>query len=312
MKLKKFNLLFLIVIASIYYSCETEFVPEGNDEPAEIVVEGYIEAGPAAQPTFVTVTRTLPFFQEIGQEVFSDLYVHDAQVTITEGSNTWVLSEFCWEDLPPAIREQVLALAGITNTDSLPFNACVYVDPTFQLIGEEGKQYDLTIEVDDQVLTASTSIPPHVPIDSLKLVDLPVDSLADWKEINGFISDPIDQVDYYRYFTATNDGGTQAPINSVVDDAFFNGKSFQFPLAKAEPRDSLINLDLFGLYQVGDTATIRWANIDEAHFDFWSTFEFNAVNQGPFSSYTRINTNIEGGLGIWGGYSVSEYVIVVE
>ncbi|MEL6924369.1 MAG: DUF4249 family protein [Bacteroidota bacterium] len=54
------------------------------------------------------------------------------------------------------------------------------------------------------------------------------------------------------------------------------------------------------------------ANIDAAHFDFWSTLEFNAVNQGPFSAYTRIASNVEGGLGIWGGYSVSFYTVVVE
>ncbi|MBK8777276.1 MAG: hypothetical protein IPO25_07635 [Saprospiraceae bacterium] len=32
---------------------------------------------------------------------------------------------------------------------------------------------------------------------------------------------------------------------------------------------------------------------------FWNTLEFNKGSQGPFSSYTTINSNIIGGLGIW-------------
>ena len=302
--------LFLFLLFSIG-ACETEFVPEASEDPPEIVVEGYIEAGANAQPTFVTLTSTLPFFQEIGQEAFNSLYIHDAKITVTEGNNSWELVEFCWEDLPPEVQQQVLALTGI-NANSIAFNACVYIDPTFQLVGEIGKQYDLRIEVDEKVLTASTTVPSHVPIDSLTLVDLPVDSLSHWKEVHGFISDPAGQKDYYRYFTGTNNSGIRAPINSVVDDPFFDGQSFQFPLAKAEPRDSSIDFELYGLYQVGDTVVIRWANIDEQHYEFWNTFEFNAVNQGPFSSYTRIDSNIDGGLGIWGGYSFSEYNIIVE
>ncbi|MBK7223573.1 MAG: DUF4249 family protein [Saprospiraceae bacterium] len=47
--------------------------------------------------------------------------------------------------------------------------------------------------------------------------------------------------------------------------------------------------------------------LDKVHFDFWKTRDFAANSGGPFSSYTRIKTNINGGLGIWGGYSVQNY-----
>ena len=63
---------------------------------------------------------------------------------------------------------------------------------------------------------------------------------------------------------------------------------------------------------VGDSVLIKWTTIDEAHFDFWNTLEFSNANQGPFSSYTRLQSNINGGLGIWGGYSVSYYSRTVE
>ena len=44
----------------------------------------------------------------------------------------------------------------------------------------------------------------------------------------------------------------------------------------------------------------------------WNTLEFSNANQGPFASYTRLESNINGGLGIWGGLSVSYYTRVVE
>lgn len=293
-----------------FSACEREFIPEISTEAAQIVVEGYIEAGPNASPTFVTLTRTLSFFQELGQEAFDELYVHDAEVIVRSGNEEWQLTEVCWADLPPEVRRQVLELSGFT-VDTLAFNACVYIDPSFQLVGEVGRSYDLEVRVGEELLTATTTIPPHVPLDSISTRELPGDSLVDWREIRAFISDPADRADYYRYFTAVNSPVLVSPINSVVDDPFFNGQSFEFPINKAEARDSTGDFETFGLYLVSDTVQIKWTNIDEAHYNFWNTLEFGAVNQGPFSSYTRIQGNVEGGLGIWGGYSFSTYDLII-
>ena len=118
--------------------------------------------------------------------------------------------------------------------------------------------------------------------------------------------------DYYRYFTATNERALSAPFNSIIDDGFFNGLSFEFPLPESEAPSQDFDFDTFGFYNIGDEVQIKWCTVDEAHFNFWNTLEFNRQNQGPFSSYTLIATNIEGGIGIWGGYSVSFYNLVVE
>ncbi len=310
MKNNRWKYLFVVLLGLSFSACEREFIPEESTEEPEIVVEGYIEAGPGTNPTFVTITQTLSFFQELGQDAFEDLYVHDAEVTVSDGTQEWELVEVCWENLPDEIREQVLELVGF-SVDTLAFNACVYIDPTFQLEGEVGKTYDLEIKVKEKVLTASTTIPPHVPLDSISTRMLAGDSLADWREIRAFIDDPADRKDFYRYFTAVNSPVLVSPINSVVDDPLFNGQSFEFPIAKAEARDSTGDFETFGLYLVNDTVQIKWTNLDEEHFNFWNTLEFNAVNQGPFSSYTRISGNVEGGLGIWGGSSYSLYDLII-
>ena len=68
----------------------------------------------------------------------------------------------------------------------------------------------------------------------------------------------------------------------------------------------------FGLFKIGDSVAIKWSAIDETHFNFWNTLEFNKGNQGPFSTYTTINSNIIGGLGNWGGYNSKIYRLKVK
>ena len=97
-----------------------------------------------------------------------------------------------------------------------------------------------------------------------------------------------------------------------MDDAFFDGDEFEFPLPEAEPRNTNASPTTFGLYTLGDTVTLKWTTIDEGNFNFWNTLEFNAINQGPFAAYTRIESNVTGGLGVWGGYSSHYYTLIVE
>ncbi len=297
-----------------FYSCEQEFIPDLPESPEEIVVEGYIEAGELALPSYVILTRSLPFFSELPVDELGQLFIHDAEVIISHDAGTTILEEVCWSDFDEdeqAILQEILNSLGLF-TDGLAFDFCVYVDINFDLTGEEGKQYDLTVRVGEEELKASTTIPFHVPMDSLKFKK-PVGTVADTLlELRGFISDPAGQANFYRYLTSTNNDIFQPGFNSVSDDLFFDGQSFEFPLPKGEARNINPNPRTFGLYTIGDTTTIRWCNIDDAHYRFWSTLEFNAVNQGPFSSYTRVDTNIEGGLGIWGGYSVSYYSLIVK
>ena len=292
-------------------SCEEEFLPEVSTDPEEIVVEGYIEAGERSTPPYVILTRSVGFFSEIGRETLNNIYIHDADVTISNGDETVTLSEVCLDDLSEDQKNQVSGVFGL-NPDSIGFNFCIYLDLSFSMEGEIGKTYFLEVNVDGKTITATTTIPPHVPINNLVFEQPPGEPSDTLRQLICEIDDPSNQANFYRYFTGVNGNGVTAGFQSVTDDAFFDGQSFEFPLAKAESRNADIDPLTFGLFHVSDTATIKWANIDADHYNFWSTLEFNAANQGPFSSYTRISSNIEGGLGIWGGYSVSFYTKVVE
>ncbi|MEM9921737.1 MAG: DUF4249 domain-containing protein [Bacteroidota bacterium] len=312
--MKKPFLCLLIGIVYLAMACEKEFIPEVANEPDEIVVEGYIEAGPDALPPYVLLTRTLPFFTAISRDELNEIFLHDAEVVVTTDEGAVPLTEVCWSELDQNQRQllqQVIGQFAVID-DSIDFEFCLYIDLSFQLRGEIGKRYDLSVTMPDgKQLSASTSIPRHIPLDTL-FFKVPVGEVPDTlKELRTFIEDTPGEGDFYRYFTATNDGSFLAPLGSVADDLLFDGQSFEFPLPKAEPFDADLD-ELAGLYTIGDTTHIKWTNIDEPHFRFWNTLEFNTFNQGPFSNYTRIQTNIQGGLGIWGGYSFSVYTIVVE
>jgi hypothetical protein len=301
--------LLLIVLGLLASGCEEEFIPPIESEPPQIVVEGYIESGQLPTPPYVILTRSIPFSTSISSEELDDIFVRDAIVKVSSEEQTITLEEFCLNELPDEIRNQLIRLMGYDET-TFSLNVCLYTDLSFQFLGEEGKHYELEIYADGEVLTSSTFIPPHVPLDTLFFLPPPGDIDSSFAQMRCIISDPADLDSYYRYFTQVNREPFYAGLPSVSDDRLFNGLSFEFPLFKGEPFGEVVD-ETYGLFDQGDTITIKWCTMDESHYRFWNTLEFNTANQGPFSSYTRIESNINGGLGVWGGYSNSYYPTVV-
>ncbi len=309
------SILILLGPCFLLLACEEEFIPEVNSDPQDIVVEGYIEAGDFNLPPYVILTRSQPFFTAINFGTLDDFFVHDAFITVFDGDNTVVLEELCWNDLDEEQKELINVLinqSGIGGLDSIPGNVCVYVDFDLEMTGEIGKSYDLRIEVEDKVLRASTTLQNRVPLDSFEFI-IPEGNLPDTlRELRVVLRDVPGELNYYRYFTSINGDRFIPGFNSVIDDALFDGQEFEFPLPKGEPRNTSAGPTTFGLYTLGDTVVVRWTNIDQDNFNFWNTLEFNAINQGPFSSYTRVESNVEGGIGIWGGYAAYYYPLLVE
>ncbi|MCB0567176.1 MAG: DUF4249 domain-containing protein [Phaeodactylibacter sp.] len=301
----------LAVATLLATSCEKAFIPEGADAPPQIVVEGYIEGGERPAPPFVILTRNVPFFSEFGPEDLENTFVHDAIVKVSDGEKTAELSELCLDELSEEEKRLASALFGF-NPDSLGFNFCVYIDLSFSMRGEEGKSYTLEVEAEGQRLQSVTSIPRHAALDSLQFRNPPGEANDTLAQLLCFLADPAGEANFYRYQVAINDSGFISPFASVFDDRLTNGQYVEFPLFKPEPRGTQdFDLETLGLYRVGDTVTVKWITLDKEHYNFWNTLEFNAANQGPFSSYTLIDSNIEGGLGIWGGLSASYYELKV-
>lgn len=307
-------LIFIITLIISFISCEEEYIPEiANAEP-EIVVEGYIEAGPNAIPPYVLLTRSTSFFSTIDANQISNLFVHDAAVRITNETDTIVLQELCLSSLDEFQQQLAANLLGLGDIDSIGIDICAYIEPSFTpQVGEAGKTYDLTIEVEDKTITASTKIPVTAPLDSLRYVAHPSPDNDTLVELRCFINDPVNTLDFYRYFTQRNSEPTFTAPNSVIDDVLFNGEVFEIPLARGQVVNTPEDFDptTFGYFWRGDTITVKWCTIDQDHYDFWSTLEFNSGSEGPFASFTRVKSNINGGLGIWGGYGASYHTLIV-
>lgn len=302
----------LILLGFVIAGCESEYIPVRPEGGPKYVVEGYIEAGQNPFPTYLLLTRTLDFYSTIGPDQFSESFVHDADVRVIDGDMEIQLSEVCLSELPPDVALEVAGQFGY-NLDSILIDFCVYIDMQSLLHPAEGKTYHLRIQVGEDSITSSTTIPVHVPLENLHFQPPPGEPNDTLAQLLCTISDPPGVRNFYRYFSAINGGNYQTAFSSVEEDLFFDGKSFEFPIINpATDGGDNTEPDEFGLYTVGDTVMIKWTCIDEAHFNFWNTLEFSNANEGPFSSYTRLQSNIVGGLGIWGGYSVSYYKLPVQ
>lgn len=294
----------------MFFSCEEEFTPE-TQPIEEFVVEGFVEAGENTNPAYVIITRSVPFLQEINADIIENLFVRDAQVTVFDQQNMVTLTQLCLSDLPNEIQMLVTEQLGLIS-DSVDIDFCLYLDTSDQIIREPGGTYDLTIEVDDHIITGTTTIPAISTLDSLWFQDTPGMSIDSLAELWGTINDDPNAMNFYRFLSGTPQGGLQAPFTSVTDDVFFDGQSFDFPLARAQDRDDDFDPDTFGFFEVGDTIVIKWLSIDQAHYDFWLTYEFILNSTGPFTSYIRVEHNVDGALGVWGGYGVDFHTLIVE
>ena len=309
----------ILTLVSLYFltSCEQVFIPAVPEEE-RIIIEGHIESGPEALPPYVILSRSLPYFGVVQPEDIVNNQITDAQVEVIFEGSAYELEHFCISDLPPELIEGLLGEADVNFIlDSTDF--CLYIDWQNSIPIQVGGKYDLNIQLaNGEQLTGTTTIPNLVPLDSFEFTPPPGNPEADTlARLLSYLSDPADEVNFYRYLTASNEGPFIAGFGSVVDDALFNGQTFQFPLQKAidpqanEELDDDFETETFGLYNRGDTIRIKWMNLDEEHFNFWNSFEFNLNNQGPFSTYTRVSSNVDGALGVWGGYSSDIYTLVV-
>ena len=295
------------VLMLVLTSCEEPFIPDTNPEDQKYVIEGFVEEGNEPTPPYVIVTRSIPFISKVDQSTFEQLFVSDAEVSVNDGSKEVQLIKLCTNDenIPIFVKEAVAAFLGIDSIGNGP-NICIYIDIFGMVDVKEGGKYDLSVKIGDYKITASTTIPQGVPLYDFRWDDPPgepSDSLARlWVKIN----DPIGH-NYYRYQTGVGERGFIAPFQSVTNDVLFEGQEFEFPLNKAEYPEDEVDFNNFGLYPRGDSIQVKWMTIDSAHFTFWNTRDFAASSGGPFSSYTRIAGNVNGALGVWGGYASRVY-----
>lgn len=303
------GILILLASLAIFISCEREITVNLPRPKDQIVVEGYIENG---LPPYVFLTRNSPFFGGIDLNDLSAYFVRGAKIIISNGTEEVELVEYSSaliNLLPEDERKQLADLFGITldSTGTLPDFSLYSVPLSSTFVGEIGKTYSLYILADGKELTATTSIPFPVAFDSLWVLPHPNPENDTLVRLYGQIKDPDTLGNFYRYFTKRNSGPYVTGFSTVFDDLVINGKFFpiQVPYGVSRTdRNQDFDPNTFGYWKKTDTCYVRLAMIDRDHYNFWRTLENERANQGsPFGSFTKVRSNIKGGLGIWGGYA---------
>lgn len=311
--MRKLLTIFCLLAIPILYGCEEDItidLPEGEEK---LVVEGHIEQG---APPVVVLTRTVPVFADASLKTLEDSFVHNAEVTVTSGGKSYTLTEVpsaaLSEDLKQVIAMQFGLQQQFLNTQS-GFNFYVYT--TDELQGEVGRSYQLRIRHQGQELTSSTSIPQLNPLDSLWTQPHPKPEEDSLRILFYRYTDPDTVGNSIRYFTKRNSEPFYPGLfSSVFNDELVNGGSISFPLDRGEPKgQEELNEDLYSYFGMGDTVTVRWAAIDLAHYRFWSSLENEQNSNGsPIGSPNITQSNIKGGLGVWGGYGVTYHQIIIR
>jgi glycosyltransferase involved in cell wall biosynthesis len=258
-------------------------------------VDGSIENEDFAM---VVVSRSVPYFDEVSTQSLSNVFVLDAVVVVDDGQYSDTLQlVFDPQAFPPVFYRGANPL----------------------LKGISGKSYNLTVIADGKTLTARTSIPTPIPLDSLYWKpDAANDALGfGW----GHFKDPDTIGNIYRIFVKRQGYPFYATIRrSTSDDRIYNGLSTEFSFFRPDSVPSFLlsdeareSEDRF-YFKRGDTIYMKWATLDRISYEFVNTYEIAATSfRNPFAAPTFIRSNIQGagGLGGWVGYGVSFHLYVV-
>ena len=284
----------------LLFSCSKEIQINIPNQGSEFVVNGYIENG---QPAKILLTRSLPYFDPLNDEIVFESFINDATITIE--SSLGEVEELIHNTLP-----------GLTDTWYYNYSGS-------SILGQEEITYRLEIVKDDTVVSAITTIPKLAPIteDSLRFIYRPDDSTYCY--LLGHLLDPDTIGNCYRAFSKTKSQNWEEDLfyipmleqNGNYNDEYINGWDFSFPMYKGRgfwqewgEQDNEVDGSTgatTGFWNIGDSIILKWSSVDRSSWDFWTSLQYNNP-AGPFGAPSDVNSNINGGLGVFGGSS-SQY-----
>ena len=291
------NHLIATVLGTLYLllgtSCEKEITVDLPQPKQKIVVEGHVEPG---QKPYVILTDNQGYFDPVDSFTVYNSIIQTAFVTINDGFTTDTLTlTVDFNYLPPLVYR------------------------ARNMVGVVGRTYHLTVVAHNKTLTATTTIPQPVPLDSLwfKLYSTANDSL-------GFVwarmSEPAGLGNAYRWMAKRlhKDATFIPPFGSEFDDKFIDGQTFDFAFNRGEaPNSNAIDdqNEEAGFFKKGDTVAVKFSTIDHDAFLFYRSYDADHFSTGnPFASPASVISNIypqEDALGIFCGYGVSIDTVVL-
>lgn len=290
--------LVVAALALLLASCEKDITVDLPAPEDAIIVEGYIFEG---HRPYIMLSRNAAYFSPIDSVTLAQSVIYDATVTVSDG----------------------------TITDTLVFQKAneaplkyAYVNSSPALIGQAGKTYTLTIITNGKTLTSTTTIVPSVPIDSLhwQVYEDPGDTLG---LIWTYFKDPGTTEHCYRIFSrrvSSIPGRNQRTFrpNTLLSNNFFFGQNYSFGVGQGDKYGDGLSEDKYDhadykRYRIGDTVKVRLCAADLVTYNFVRVLEQSMDDaNSPFASPYNVPTNIQGGLGCWQGYGVTEVQVVCQ
>ena len=308
-----FKLYFLVFFFTLS-ACETELSLNSSVDQTSLVVEGYIQQN---FPAVVFLTTTQGYFDVLDSNFLSEVSVSDANITITRNDNiqhslTYIDNNF---------------LDTLNIFSELPFEG-LYIDLEYKEddFSQIGYTYSLQIEWRGKIITSKTSIPELYPIDSV-WVQSKEDNVSDnykhyiWAQFNDPDTLGNGITAYFKKTSNEKKDSLFVPCAiSVRNDQLVNGENFPARFARsgrADEEDGVFlpfysdrNID--GQIKERDIVILRINHVNSDTYKFWRSVERSKNSSGnPFSEPVNLNSNINGGIGIWGGYGASYYYIPI-
>lgn len=269
-------------LAMAFVACTDNQLGDGQ---SQMVVEGWIEDG---EFPVVILTRTLPVSGNfVSMDNLSDYIVKWAKVTVSDGQDSVVLTgKYDDRYFPP------------------------YVYTTGRMRGRAGSTYLLTVEEDDVVAMAMTTIPKQEPQVEFKVEQR--SSADSFYQITACLTDQTDSRDYYQIFSRVGRRTLQysAAYLGSLSDVTLAAYS-EIPVYRGKSLTD--SLDYTPYFEPGDSVSVKFAAIDEQSFFFWSDFTKNiSLSSNLFlAPSTNISSNVSGALGCWYGMNAVEQRFVI-
>jgi Domain of unknown function (DUF4249) len=276
-------------------SCEKNINFKLKVVPDVLVVDASIENN---QPPIVVLSKSFDYFSNITPEALDTSFVHNAVVSISNGTQTQQLKEYSIDS---------------TGGYLIYFYSIDTANIASSFSGTLNTTYELKIDIGGNEYTATTTIPGLAKqIDSLWWKPTPFadDSLETDVYIRA--TDPPGLGNYIRYYTKINDGPYLPGEQSVFDDELIDGTTYDLKVQPGVDRNNPVAFDK-NFFHRGDTVTFKLSNIDRATYQFWLTMEFAYQSIGnPFASPNKVLGNVsDGALGAFCGYASEFKTIIV-
>jgi hypothetical protein len=284
------NLFFLlagiIALTCVVSGCEKELDLNLPVTPSSLVVEGWIENGRNAE---IILSHSAPYFSVIDSNSLPDFAETHAKVTLISGSES-----------------EILTL--VPNQAYFP----PFIYRSVEMTGEIDSSYSIEVILSGDTLTATTTIPEPVFLDSVWFSCDP--GLETKGRIWIRLNDNKAQDNYYRilYKRKDKDNKYIAPNLSTFSDRLFNGETVDLGFLRGF--SSMIAVEEENYFEVGDTVSVKFCTIDNIQFEFWNVYQNQvlAAANPLATSNNQLKSNVKGGLGIWTGYGATYYLIYAK